>query len=139
MNTIIAVATEDCLTVTDNHFGDAKYYAVYEIVDSKVFFRKRIAGDELRKGYDVSRHESKAEVIINGLMAENVKFVVSGKFGTNIVYIMKELIAVKSEVPSVHETVDIILKNLEVLGLNEKSDKKYLVKLKEDSLSKIYV
>jgi predicted Fe-Mo cluster-binding NifX family protein len=139
MSAIIAVATDDCLTVKDGHFGDSDYYAVYEIENNKVVYKRRLIGDELRQEYDHSDHEGKAGVIIQGLQAHNVEFVISGKFGINIVHVLKELIPVKSEIVSIHETMDVVLNNIALMYKTDKDLKKFIVKLKEDSVEKIYI
>ncbi|MDC7246003.1 MAG: NifB/NifX family molybdenum-iron cluster-binding protein [Sphaerochaetaceae bacterium] len=109
---ISAVATDDGVSFIDRHFGDARFYDLYEITGDSASFMKRIEnhtedeGDEEGHGDPV-----KARSIAAILTEEGVNAVVSRVYGPNIRRIRKKFLCIVSREGAIEESL-IRLKNM---------------------------
>lgn len=88
-----ALATDDGKTLMDRHFGDGKYYDIYEITESSSKFLSRIENpNHGEEGPEVHADPEKALSISQLLKWEGVNTAVSRFFGPNIKKIRKKFV-----------------------------------------------
>jgi len=125
-----AFATDDGKRFTENHFGDAKFYDIYEISDSECKFFKRI---ENTTG-DGEKHADpeKAGCVARLLNEEGVKFIVSKKYGPNLKRIKKKFVAVIIHDLEIAGAVTMLQGQLERLTAEfEKGESREFLNMKE--------
>jgi len=88
----VAFATDDGKTFMGRHFGDARFYDIYELDEDQASFIKRIE-NTVDEEEDVHADPKKAKGISTLLLDEKVAVVVSKIFGPNIKRIKKNLSA----------------------------------------------
>ncbi len=81
----VACATDDGINFVSRHFGDAKYYYIFELIDDDYVFVEKITNtsDEEKQHAD----PLKAKNILALLKEQNVEVGVAKMFGPNIVRI----------------------------------------------------
>lgn len=89
----VAFGTDDGEKFINRHFGDAKFYDIYEIDENKAEFIKRI-NNTTDEEEEVHADPKKAKGIANLLLQKNVNVVVSKIFGPNIKRIKKKFVCV---------------------------------------------
>ena len=101
---IAAVATDDGSDFIDRHFGDAKYYYIYQLTPGGIDFIKKIENktEEERQHAD----PVKAKGVAGTLKKENVQVAVSRVFGPNIKRIKKNFVCVAAPGKTMEETLD---------------------------------
>ena len=88
---IVALATNDKETIIKDHFGDAKYFSLYNVFDSEAEFIGLVENTaRLQEG----SHKEKAIYILDILNTNNVNVLVNRSFGTNLKIIVKYLLPV---------------------------------------------
>jgi len=110
----VAFATDDGKVLMKRHFGDAMFYAIYEISEEESFFIKRIentTSEEEIQHADVQ----KAKGISSLLKQDEVHVVVSKVFGPNIKRIKKKFVPLIVNEPGIAETIKIIQQNYSVV------------------------
>jgi len=106
----VAFATDDGKTFMNRHFGDAKYYHIYEIDNENAEFIKKIS-NTTEEEEDVHADPKKAKGISNLLLEEDVSVVVSKIFGPNIVRIKKKFVCIIIEEKTIENSIDILKSN----------------------------
>ncbi len=103
---ITAFATDDGESFIDRHFGDADFYDIYEISESKVQLLKRIDNttedDEDEEGHG---DPIKAQGVTGMLKKEGVSMSVSRVFGPNLKRIKKKFLCVITEEGSIKDSI----------------------------------
>ena len=89
----VAFATDDGKTFIGKHFGDARFYDIYEINGNNAKFIKRIS-NTVDEEENVHADPKKAKGISTLLLDEKVTVVVSKIFGPNIKRIKKNFVCI---------------------------------------------
>lgn len=89
----VAFATDDGKTFMGRHFGDARFYDIYELDEDRASFIKRIE-NTVDEEEDVHADPKKAKGISTLLLDEKVTVVVSKIFGPNIKRIKKKFVCI---------------------------------------------
>ena len=104
---IIAFATDDGLSFIDRHFGDAKFYDIYEIGENKATFLKRLENttddDRDKEGHG---DPLKAHSVSNMLAQEGISVVVSQVYGPNIKRIREKFLCVVNKKGTIEESLE---------------------------------
>ncbi len=99
-----AFATDDGTTFMPRHFGDAKYFDIYDIDEAAATLVKRIVNtvDE-----EETEHADpkKAGGITGLLKQEKVNTAVSSVFGPNIMRIKKQFVCLRMDDPTIPEAI----------------------------------
>jgi predicted Fe-Mo cluster-binding NifX family protein len=128
----IAFATDDGKRFNNRHFGDATYYDIYIISESKAEFVRRIINNTEDENDDSHADLKKAHGIVHLLIKENIKVVVSKVFGPNIKRIRKKFVCVLVNVGSISEGIQKIQQNLSDIAVEwEKGENRNHLNLKE--------
>lgn len=112
---LVAIATDNGENFIDRHFGDAKFYNIYEIDPSKSIFVKRIENSTEEEDEEVHADPKKAKGISNLLLSENVKIVVSKVFGPNIKRIKKKFVCILANDKTLEISLSKICESFEII------------------------
>jgi len=125
---ITAFATDNEKSFTNNHFGDADCYMIYEISLSDVKFIKKISNTSEEEDEEIHADPKKAKSVAKMLKNENVNVVVSRIYGPNINRIKKKFVCVLMDNEEISECPNIIQKKLNVIidEWNKGEDRNYL-------------
>lgn len=117
----IACATDDNSYLIKDHFGDAKYYDIYDVSEQGISFVKSV---ENNIESNVHPDPSKGVKITNLLKNENVDILVNRTFGTNIKIVKKHLIPLIIRGEKITESLQKIQDNIKYITelANTKSD-----------------
>lgn len=111
---LTAFATDDGKAFMDRHFGDAKFYDIYEISKNEASFMKRI-DNTVDEEEEVHADPEKAKGISQLLKKEKVKVVVSKAFGPNIKRIKKKFVCVLMNDDSLEKSISTFRKNFKMI------------------------
>ncbi len=103
----VAFATDDGKRFMGRHFGDARFYDIYELDENQASYVKRIE-NTVDEEADVHADPKKAKGISTLLLDEKVTVVVSKIFGPNIKRITKKFVCVVVK----DDEIDIGLKKI---------------------------
>lgn len=118
---IIACATDDKVNLTQEHFGDADYYNVYELNNDGIQFLRTIENTVIS---NIHPDPGKAKKIL-GLL-DNVDILINKAFGTNITVMTKYIVPAVIRVDSIQEALELLQMNLvEVEELLQKNNEFY--------------
>lgn len=108
-----AFATDDGKNFMGRHFGDARYFTVYDIDRHGSTFVKRVDNsvDVVEEGH---ADPAKAGGIMNLLLKNGVNTVVARTFGPNIVRIRKKVVCIKVDSGSILESLSLISGNFDL-------------------------
>ncbi len=112
--TIIAFATDDGETFVSRHFGDAKFYDIYEIEEGNSIFIKRIS-NSIDEEEEVHADPKKAKGISGLLLKEDVSIVVSRVFGPNIKRIRKKFVCIIVKENKIKDVINKIHANINTI------------------------
>lgn len=98
----VAIATDDGMTFMDRHFGDAKYFDIYDVTDSSSTMVKRIV-NTTEEDEAVHADPKKAGGIVGLLSSAGVNVTVSKVFGPNIRRIKKHFVCVRMDDQTIGE------------------------------------
>lgn len=108
----VAFASNDGILLADSHFGDAKYFFIYEINGKEYRFvekRENTTGEELEHGDEV-----KARSITSIL--RDVHVLVSYRMGPNINRIKKRFLPIVSRHKRIDRNIEILNKNYNIIS-----------------------
>lgn len=111
---LAAVATDNGGKFIDCHFGDARYFDIYEMNRSSALFKKRIE-NAVNEGENFHADLEKARGIAGLLKRENVIVVISKIFGPNIKRIRKNFVCVIMNDESIKDALDRIIRNWDTI------------------------
>jgi predicted Fe-Mo cluster-binding NifX family protein len=112
---LVAIATDNGEKFIDRHFGDVKFYNIYEIDPNKSIFIKKIDNSTEEEDEEIHADPKKAKGISNLLLKENVKIVVSKVFGPNIKRIKKKFVCIVSNDKTIGKSLSRICENFEII------------------------
>jgi predicted Fe-Mo cluster-binding NifX family protein len=113
-----AFATDEGKSFMDRHFGDARYFDVYEIDENGSSFLKRIDNStDKDESDDVHGDPAKAGGIMGLLLKENVNVAVSKNFGPNMKRILKKFACVRFSGNDIGECIKHIQKNIDIISV----------------------
>ncbi len=107
----VAFATDDGSNFINRHFGDARFYDIYEIEGNQANYLKRV--DNTTEEEEIHADPKKAKGIANLLLEENVSVVISKIFGPNIKRIRKKFVCVVMKDNDISEGIQKICDNTE--------------------------
>jgi predicted Fe-Mo cluster-binding NifX family protein len=110
-NIRIAFSTNNGDLLVDDHFGDGKYFDIYEVRnDNIVFVERRIntSGEEEKHGDPV-----KARKILEIL--KDVDIAIGYRMGPNILRIKKKLLPIVTRHRSISRNIELLKLNMEYL------------------------
>lgn len=116
----VGCATDNGKELKKGHFGDAKFYDIYQIDKENIEFCKRINNpkyEEEEKG-DTGNSE-KAKGITKPLKKEGVKMMIGYQIGPNIVNMIKNF------VPAVSRNIDIEKTLMNVQKITKKVEEEW--------------
>ena len=90
MKLIIACATDDGQTYIDRHFGDARYYAIYQLEGHTWSFLRKIPNTSKKEEKHADPEKAKSVTAI--LKDEHVQVVMAKEFGPNIARIKRHFV-----------------------------------------------
>ncbi|MBN2662463.1 MAG: hypothetical protein JXR68_02335 [Bacteroidales bacterium] len=106
MNFLVGFATDDGINMVNKHYGDAEYYLIYEISETKAVFieKKQNTTDENDEAYHGDPNKAnKIGNIMNG-----VQILCNKQFGKNIVRMSKKFVPVLFDIDNIEEAIKII-------------------------------
>lgn len=111
---MVAVATDNGRQFINRHFGDTRYFDLYQVTRSSILFIKRI--ENVVEGHE-ELHEDleKARGVAGLLKKENVHVVVSKIFGPNIKRIKKKFVCVIMNDSSVDLALERLQQNWDMI------------------------
>lgn len=109
----VAFATDDGENYIERHFGDARFYDIYEIGENTAEFIKRIENTVDEE--EVQADPKKARGIANLLLQKNVNVVVSKIFGPNIKRIKKKFVCIVMNDKKIAHSIDHICDRIETV------------------------
>lgn len=111
----VAFATDNGKNFIERHFGDAKYYDVYEISDTNTKFIKRIKNTIEEDVQDLHADPEKAKGIAGLFKDEYIQVLVSKVFGPNIQRIKLKFVCVLINDNTIEESIINIQKRLKII------------------------
>ncbi len=109
----IAFSTNDGELLVDDHFGEGRYFYIYEYVPGEGFklVDKRIntSGEEEIHG-DPIKAMKIAEIL------KDVDILVGYRMGPNVTRMKKRFLPIVSRTRSIRETLELLSRNIEMLG-----------------------
>lgn len=108
----VAFATDDGSNFINRHFGDAKFYDIYEIEGNQANYLKRV-DNTTEEEEEIHADPKKAKGIAKLLLEENVSVVISKIFGPNIKRIRKKFVCVVMKDNDINEGIQKICDNTE--------------------------
>ena len=131
-NYICAIASDDGINYTDTHFGDAKFYILYEITAFSGEFIKTISNTTKHDNEDVHADPKKAGSVVQMLKKKNIRVVAAGVFGPNIKRIKTKFVCLLMDQGSISNSIPHIINNY--IAITEewnKGEKRGLLNLKK--------
>lgn len=127
---IIACATDNGIEFCNRHFGDAEFYAIYEINKNSISFINRVENTTEEE----KRHSDpvKAKNIIEILKEHNVEVAYTKIFGPNIKRIVKKILPIVSNTNSIEDGIIELQKNYDVIVKLLNSEKNCYFDLKNN-------
>lgn len=119
----LAIATDDGINLTKEHFGESKYFLIYETNNKMEFVEKRVnkTPEEITHG-----SEKKANNI--SMLLSDVDIFVSNVFGPNINRIRQRFVPVVSKnTTNIKELLPKIENNINKIKESMKSEPKIVV------------
>lgn len=112
MNSFIcAFASNDGIYYTDTHFGDAKFYLLYEFSATSVEFLKTIRNSTEQDNEEIHADPQKAGSVVQMLKKENVQVVASNVFGSNIKRIKSKFVCLLMDKGIISNSIPNIINN----------------------------
>jgi len=115
MKIITAFATDDGKSFIDRHFGDANYYAIYEISKSEIKFIKKIKNETINYKEEIHSDPKKAKGVAELLKNEKVTTVISKIYGPNIKRIKKKFVCILMNNNNFYECAKTIQKKMDII------------------------
>jgi predicted Fe-Mo cluster-binding NifX family protein len=130
MTTLMAAfATNDGLSFTDNHFGEADHYLVYRISPSEAIHVKTIKNTTEEE--EVHADPRKAQQVGGLLGPEKIQVLVNRAFGGNINRIKKKFVVVLTNQKQIPAGVELVRENFDTIVAEwEKGESRTYLKLR---------
>ena len=107
---IIACGTDDEINFTKNHFGDSKFFLIYEVNESGFDLIEKI----INTSPEEEQHgdPKKASFIGKVLKQKEVQGIFAYAMGPNIVRMRKKFLPIISRVENINEALNLLKKEL---------------------------
>ena len=129
MKLIIACATDDGQTYIDRHFGDARYYAIYQLEGHTWSFLRKIPNTSKKEEKHADPEKAKSVTAI--LKDEHVQVVMAKEFGPNIARIKRHFVPVIVKVETLEAGFAKIREHIESIAAElEKGEARSFLLLK---------
>ena len=129
MELIFAFATDDGRTLkNEDHFGNARYYAIYRISPGKGEFIEQRSNIKVEEDEEeIHGDPNKARAVSSVLKGVNA--LVSKRFGPNIKRMVKKFVCIIVRTDSIEEALEIIESNMSRITqeYQKGEDRKHLV------------
>lgn len=102
----VGFATDDGINMVNKHFGDARYYMIYEISETKADFIEKKQNTTDDNDEDFHGDPNKANKI--GKIMNGVQVLCNKQFGKNIVRMSKKFVPVLFDIDNIEEAIKII-------------------------------
>ena len=114
--TILACATDDGKEFTNEHFGDAKFYLVYELdlENKELTFLKQL---DNTSGEEKTHGDPKKAASISEIM-DDIQVLVGFAMGTNVARIRKKFVPIISRKKRIEDALEGILNMIDPIRLN---------------------
>ena len=129
MNSFIcAIASNDGVNYTDTHFGDAKYYLLYEFCDASAESLKTISNTTEQDKEDIHADPQKAGSVVQMLKKKKVQVVAAGVFGPNIKRIKSQFVCLLMDQGTISQSIPHIINNYSAINdeWNKGEERNYL-------------
>lgn len=110
----VAFATDDGETFMKRHFGDAKFYYIYDLKNGRAQFIKKIT-NTTEEEEDVHADPLKAKGISKLLFKEDVRVVISKVFGPNIKRIKKKFVCIIVKDDKIDDSIKKVNTNIDII------------------------
>ena len=128
----VAFATDEGRIFMNRHFGDAKYYDVYNIDENSSSFIKRITNTTEEDDEEIHADPKKAKGVINLFKEDNIQVLVSKVFGPNIKRIKKKFVCILMNDSSISESINKIQESIQIVNKEwNKGEERSYINLKE--------
>ena len=128
----VAFATDEGKIFMNRHFGDAKYYDVYNIDENSSSFIKRITNTTEEDDEEIHADPKKAKGVINLFKEDNIQVLVSKVFGPNIKRIKKKFVCILMNDSSISESIKKIQESIQIVDKEwNKGEERSYINLKE--------
>lgn len=114
MKLIIACATDDGRTYISRHFGDADYYALYQLEGNTCTFLRKIPNTSIKEEKHADPEKAKSVTVI--LKEEQVQVVISKEFGPNISRIKQHFVPVIVKVETLEAGFEKVREHIESIA-----------------------
>ena len=113
MSLRVALATDDGIRFVDRHFGDAKYYYVYEIDELNANFIRSIPNNSVEE--EKHADPKKAKSIVNILKDDEIQVGVNLQFGPNIKRVKRHFVPVIIDTEFIDQGLNKLIDNYDRL------------------------
>lgn len=128
---IAAFATDDGVHFMDRHFGDAEQYVLYEIGIAELKYIKTIHNSAEEEDEEAHADPNKAKGIAQLLKKDEVRILVSKKFGANINRMKKKFVCILMNDQQFSESIAKIQQNFDTILVElEKGESRHFLNLK---------
>ena len=124
----VAFATDDNINLSKNHFGEAKNYQIFEIYE----FESKLINNIPNESPEEKMHgdPNKAKGVSKLLKPYNVKVLVGGAFGRNIVRQQKQFVVIIGQESNINKQITAIQKNFKnIIELWKQGENRNYIKL----------
>jgi len=129
MNSFIcAIASNDGINYTDTHFGDAKYYLLYEFSADSAESLKTINNTSEQDKEEIHADPKKAGSVVKMLKKEKVHVVAAGVFGPNIKQIKSKFVCLLMDQGTISQSIPHIINNYSAINdeWNKDEERSYI-------------
>lgn len=125
---IIACGSNDMVNFTKEHFGESKYFLIYDInkKDYKLLEKIKNTSPEEK----VHGDPKKAKFIADILNSRNVKAVFAYAIGPNVVRMRKKFVPIISRIPNIAEALDKLKEHIEEVENEYNNEIKNIIYIK---------
>ena len=132
---IVACATNNHKEYTEEHFGDALFFDIYDINQKEI---KLIESLQNTVGDDQENHKDKALEILKLFKNHGVEATINKAFGANIKIIIKYVIPISINADTIQDSFKILQKYLINIEDQVKKNTKFYLKISEEKGLNIY-
>jgi len=130
----VACATDDGVNLIKRHFGDAEYYAVYEVNNAGYTHVETIRNNTIdgKDGKNGHGDAIKAKHIMMILMEKNIEILLNKNFGPNIYRIKLKFVPVITGKNTIEEGLNEIIEHYNEINTEwEKGSERSFISLKQ--------
>jgi predicted Fe-Mo cluster-binding NifX family protein len=127
---LAACATDDKLNLISDHFGDAKYYNIYDVNENDYSLKETIVN---KTTSDLHSDPKKAKQILDLLHTKGVHLLINKAFGANIKVVNKFVLPVVIRVDLIEDVIKLVQNSFSIIEnvLETKKDCYLIIKQDE--------